>query len=103
MWCLFSFGATLSQWALHQTALLSPMMVTSSEGLGGALLMIAGIYQMTPWKNVFLQHCRSPAHFIAEHWRTGVSGAFRMGFEHGAFCLRCSPLGHVEDDLPVEG
>lgn len=89
MWCLFSFGATLAQWVLHQTALLSPMMVTSSEGLGAALLMIAGIYQITPWKDLCLQHCRSPAHFIAEHWRTGVSGAFRMGLEHGAFCLGC--------------
>jgi predicted metal-binding membrane protein len=22
-------------------------------------------------------------------WRTGLAGAFRMGFEHGAYCLGC--------------
>lgn len=32
---------------------------------------------------------RSPAHFFSHHWRAGVSGAFRLGLEHGAFCLGC--------------
>jgi len=32
---------------------------------------------------------RSPAHFFSHHWRAGVSGAFRLGWEHGAFCLGC--------------
>ncbi len=89
MWGLFSVGATLAQWGLHRAALLSPMMVTNSEGLGAGLLMTAGVYQLTPWKNVCLDHCRSPAHFISQHWRPGVAGAFRMGLEHGAFCLGC--------------
>ena len=69
--------------------MLSPMMVAKSHVLGGALLIVAGVYQLTPWKTVCLEHCRSPARFIAEHWRAGVSGAFRLGLEHGAFCLGC--------------
>ena len=89
MWTVFSAAATLAQWALDQAALLSPMMVTNSPELGAGLLIGAGIYQMTPWKDSCLRHCRSPAHFIAEHWRPGVAGAFRMGAEHGAFCLGC--------------
>lgn len=89
IWCVFSVGATLAQWALHQAALLSPMMKANNVGLGAGLLILAGIYQLTPWKHVCLQHCRSPAYFIAQHWRSGVGGAFRMGLEHGAFCLGC--------------
>ncbi len=89
MWCLFSVGATLLQWGLHEASLLSPMMMTKSHVLGGGLLIIAGLYQLTPWKNVCLDHCRSPAHFFSHHWRPGVSGAFRLGVEHGAFCLGC--------------
>ena len=89
IWCLFSVGATLAQWALHQAALLSPMMVTSSAGLGAGILIAAGVYQLTPLKKVCLQHCRSPAHFISQRWRPGVGGAFRMGLEHGVFCLGC--------------
>ena len=89
IWCLFSVGVTLAQWGLHQTALLSPMMVAKSQVLGGSLLIVAGVYQLTPWKTVCLDHCRSPAHFIAHHWRSGAGGAFRLGLHHGAFCLGC--------------
>ena len=89
MWCLFSVGATLAQWGLHEAAMLSPMMVANSQVLGAALLMMAGVFQLTPWKAVCLDHCRSPAHFIAQHWRSGASGAFRLGLHHGAFCLGC--------------
>jgi predicted metal-binding membrane protein len=89
MWTLFSVGATAAQWGLEQAALLSPMLVSNSAVLGGALLAAAGAYQLTPWKDACLEHCRSPAHFIAQHWRPGTAGAFRMGTEHGAYCLGC--------------
>ncbi len=89
IWCMFSVGATLLQWGLHEAAWLSPMMRARSSGLGGSLLMIAGLYQLTPWKNVCLDHCRSPAHFLSHHWRPGVRGAFRLGLEHGVYCLGC--------------
>lgn len=89
MWTVFSLGATMVQWALHQAALLSPMMRTHSPTLGAGLLIVAGLYQLTPLKHACLDHCRSPAHFISRHWRTGTLGAFRMGVEHGAFCLGC--------------
>ena len=89
MWGLFSVGATLTQWVFHQAALLSPMMVASSTGCGAGLLIAAGVYQMTPLKDACLRHCRSPAHFISQHWRLGVSGAFRRGLTHGGYCLGC--------------
>ena len=52
-------------------------------------MIAAGIYQITPMKRACLNHCRSPAHFLAQHWRVGTVGAFRMGLEHGAYCLGC--------------
>ena len=89
IWCVFSLAATLLQWQLNRVALLSRTMVLSNSSLGAGLLIIAGLYQMTPLKEACLRHCRSPAHFIAEHWRSGTGGAVRMGFEHGIFCLGC--------------
>ena len=89
IWTLFSAAATVAQWGLDQAALLSPMMVATSPTLGAGLLIAAGVYQMTPYKDACLKHCRSPAHFIADHWHAGTAGAFRMGLEHGAFCLGC--------------
>lgn len=89
MWAVFSLLATMTQWGLAQAALLSPMMVSNSVGLGSALLIAAGIYQWLPIKNTCLDHCRSPVHFISTHWRPGAIGAFKMGLSHGAFCLGC--------------
>ena len=89
MWGVFSVAATLAQWGLDEAALLSPMMVSNSPGLGGSLLIAAGLYQMTPMKNACLRHCRAPAHFIANSWKPGAWGAFRMGIEHGTYCIGC--------------
>ncbi|GMR12819.1 MAG: DUF2182 domain-containing protein [Gemmatimonadota bacterium] len=89
MWTLFSGLATLAQWGLETAALVSPLMVATSPALGAGLLIGAGLYQITPAKAVCLRKCRSPVHFISEHWRIGASGALRMGFELGAFCLGC--------------
>jgi predicted metal-binding membrane protein len=89
VWALFSLAATLAQWGLERAALLSPMLVSNSPALGGALLLGAGVYQLTPFKNACLEHCRSPAHFLAERWRPGTAGALRLGIDHGAYCLGC--------------
>ena len=40
-------------------------------------------------KHACLKHCRSPLQFITHHWRNGTLGAFRMGIDHGVFCLAC--------------
>jgi predicted metal-binding membrane protein len=57
--------------------------------LTGALVASAGLYELTPLKNVCLHHCRSPLHFVFGGWRDGVGGPIRMGVEHGAYCVGC--------------
>ena len=89
IWIVFSLFATTAQWALDQAALLSPMMVSNSVGLGAVLIVTAGIYQWLPIKDKCLQQCRSPVDFITSHWQKGMTGAFRMGLSHGMFCLGC--------------
>ncbi len=88
-WGVFSFLATMLQWSLEAASLLSPMMESASIPFGAALLIGAGIYQMTPLKYACLRHCRSPLHYLAHKWRSGTGGAIRMGLEHGSFCLGC--------------
>ena len=53
------------------------------------LLLVAGIYQWTPYKYTCLHNCRSPLPFLLNHWRPGSLGALRMGAEHGGYCLGC--------------
>ena len=62
---------------------------SASVPLGAALLMAAGVYQMTPLKHACLRHCRTPIDFFARRWRPGTEGALLMGLAHGGFCLGC--------------
>lgn len=89
IWTAFSAAAALTQQGLHRAALLSPMMTATSAFFAGGLLVAAGAYQWTPLKNACLRHCRSPLGFLLGEWREGTWGAFRMGAEHGVFCLGC--------------
>jgi predicted metal-binding membrane protein len=89
IWIAFSAIATALQRLLTETLLLSPMMEPRSRAFGAALLIVAGVYQLTPFKRQCLDSCRSPLAFVTEHWHRGDAGAFRMGLEYGAFCLGC--------------
>lgn len=89
VWSVFSLGATALQRGLAELLLVSPMMETTSSRVGGTLLLIAGAYQLTPMKHACLRTCQSPLGFLMSRWRPGWSGAFRMGFEHGAYCVGC--------------
>ncbi len=88
-WGLFGIAATVADWGLEQTALMSPMTQRLSPALGAAVVIVAGVYQLTPFKYVCLTNCRSPVDFVLNHWRDGAVGALRMGFEHGLYCLGC--------------
>ena len=58
--------------------------------LGGAVVVLAGIYQLTPLKNACLKSCRSPLGFILTHdFGGGSPAAARAGLSHGLYCLGC--------------
>jgi predicted metal-binding membrane protein len=87
----FAFGVV--------TYLLSAMVEEAASGsewvamnwgrAGGILLVLAGVYQLTPLKDVCLRHCRTPLSFVMHHWRDGRGGAVRMGLAHGLYCMGC--------------
>ena len=59
--------------------------------LAGGVLVGAGLWQLTPLKDICLRHCRSPMSFFLRHGRRLEQpvGAARMGAFHGLFCLGC--------------
>ncbi len=89
VWGIFSVLAATAQWGLERVGLLSSMMVSTSVVLGAILLIVSGLYQLSPLKHACLRHCRSPVMFMSQHWRPGILGALRMGIEHGAYCAGC--------------
>ena len=90
-WIAFSFAATAAQWALQREALLTPMMVATSNMLGGVVLILAGLYQWTPLKGACLSHCQSPFTFIVSHggFRGDTAGSLSLGWRHGLYCVGC--------------
>ncbi|MEO7775070.1 MAG: DUF2182 domain-containing protein [Steroidobacteraceae bacterium] len=93
VWLLFSVLATTLQWSLVRRELFSAeLMFSQSRGLSAALLLAAGAYQLSPFKDACLSQCRAPAPFIARHARPGALGALRLGALHGAWCLGCCAL-----------
>ncbi len=53
------------------------------------VLILAGVYQITPLKSACLSHCVSPLSFFLLHSRKGLVGSVRMGISHGAYCVGC--------------
>jgi predicted metal-binding membrane protein len=89
VWLAWSGLAAGLQWSLQALLLLSPHLATTSVVLGGGFLLLAGGYQLTPWKDACLVQCQSPFGFLLTRWREGAWGALRMGLHHGAYCLGC--------------
>jgi predicted metal-binding membrane protein len=85
MGILAYLGASAADWLAQD----SDWVLGNAGRIGGAVLIIAGLYQVSPWKNRCLAQCRTPVGFIMSHWKEGRIGALRMGLEHGAYCLGC--------------
>lgn len=78
----------------YGAALLGAKLSTDSPELapwvGAALIVAAGIYQLTPLKDFCLRHCRSPMAFLLHV--SGYRGRLRdvrVGLYHGAYCIGC--------------
>lgn len=90
VWIAFSLAATLLQWGLAESRLLSPMMEAASPLVAAWILIAAGFYQWLPLKRVCLAHCRAPRPSSPPlPWHSGIVSALRSGAEHGVACLGC--------------
>lgn len=90
-WTAFALAATAGQWLLERASLLTPMMASASDILGGLVLVAAGLYQWTPVKDVCLKHCQAPLLFIQRHggFRRDRLGSLGIGLRHGLYCIGC--------------
>jgi predicted metal-binding membrane protein len=89
VWTLAGVLAYLAALGLDALAAHSMVLMANASRIGGLLLVAAGLYQLSPLKNVCLATCRTPTQFLMTSWRDGTLGALRMGVEHGIFCLGC--------------
>jgi predicted metal-binding membrane protein len=63
---------------------------TAARWVGAAIFAVAGIYQLTPLKEVCLRHCRTPVGSLF-HYASfrGPARDLRVGIHHGAYCVAC--------------
>lgn len=80
-WAMGDFGEAIAR-AYPRVRELGPR-------VAAAAMIAAGLYQLTPLKQRCLSHCRSPLSFLTHHWRPGAGGAWRMGLDHGVYCVGC--------------
>jgi predicted metal-binding membrane protein len=87
-WIAYSVAAAIVQFELSRVGWM-----TSGDRLpaplSGTLLIAAGVFQFTPWKQACLRHCRNPLTFLLARWRNGPAGGYRLGLAHGWFCVGC--------------
>lgn len=89
VWSLFGIAAYLLSLVVPAIGMMAAGLRVDNPVAAGIVLLCAGLYQLSPLKQVCLHHCRSPLSVILHGWHDGYAGAFRMGFKHGAYCLGC--------------
>src|SRR5206468_284506 len=62
---------------------------TLPRSVGALVLIGAGLFQFTAIKYACLRHCRNPLTYFLRRWRNGPPSGFRVGLEHGVFCVGC--------------
>ena len=89
----FAFGiaAHLLDAGIRWAATGNGWFVAHGAWIGAAVLAGAGIFQWSALKYRCLDQCRTPFGFVASRWH-GLSparDAFRIGIDHGMFCVGC--------------
>lgn len=82
-------------WGAFGVLALLGLLAIGTMGVGpvaflpAAILVAAGAWQFTRTKEVCVSQCQSPMGFVMHHWRSGRTGAARMGLRHAAYCIGC--------------
>ena len=89
VWAVFGIVAYGIGVTIARAAMSSPAVSRVVPIAAGGALILAGIYQLTPWKSACLKHCRDPLELVAHHLHHGWRGAVSLGLHHGLFCTGC--------------
>ena len=89
VWAFSGLAAYVGMQAAEAAIVRFALPPAAVAQIGGAIIVVAGIYQLTPLKDVCLTKCREPIEFIVTSWRDGARSALEMGLLYGAYCLGC--------------
>jgi len=88
-----ALGAVVHVAGLGVQALVSasPWLGERSSRAAPLLLVVAGLFQLSPLKYRCLDKCRSPVGAVIRHWRGHHyrRQALKLGLDHGLYCVGC--------------
>ncbi len=87
IWTLFGGLSYLGALATSQLAQQVPWIMMNAVRIGGGILVLAGIYQLTSLKRICLAKCRTPQDFILRSGDKWYSASFRLGLKYSIYCL----------------
>jgi predicted metal-binding membrane protein len=90
-WIAFGIVAHVADSLVRGLASRDPWFVANSWMVGAAVLAGAGLFQWSALKYRCLDQCRTPFGFVVSRWhgRSPAREAFRIGVDHGLFCVGC--------------
>jgi len=90
-WFAFGIVAHAADLALARSAEQFPSLAINGWIVGAAVLAAAGLFQFSALKYRCLERCRTPFAFVSSRWhgRSPSREAFRIGLDHGVFCVGC--------------
>jgi predicted metal-binding membrane protein len=74
---------------VHKIVEATPWLATHPAVIGRGVLGLAGAFQFSSLKDRCLKECRHPGGFLLPRYQRGTGAAFRLGRQHGLFCLGC--------------
>jgi predicted metal-binding membrane protein len=89
VWTLTGITLLLISSILMNTFIIKESDTIKFDIICGNLLIISGAYQFSPLKTKCIGYCESPFSFFMRRWKSGSSGAVKMGLFHGLYCLGC--------------
>ncbi|MEO8740573.1 MAG: DUF2182 domain-containing protein [Casimicrobiaceae bacterium] len=90
-WLAFGVAAHCADAALRWLAENYVGLGVHAWWVGAAVLAGAGVFQFSALKYRCLEECRTPFGFVVARWhgRSPSREAFRIGLDHGVFCVGC--------------
>ena len=89
MWAVAGIAAYAGV-RVAETAVSNALSPVTAVQLGGAVLLVAGLYQFSPVKEICLSECRTPIDKTT--WHRDTASSLRMGLLHGVYCIGCNWL-----------
>ncbi|MEP7182534.1 MAG: DUF2182 domain-containing protein [Betaproteobacteria bacterium] len=90
-WVAFGLLAHGADSTLRWASAQSPWFIANGWAVGAVVLAGAGLFQWSALKYRCLDECRTPFGFVGARWhgRSPTREAFRIGLDHGVFCVGC--------------